>query len=506
MKQNLLLFKRDKPENSLVLGYLSYAIIGIIILSFPWSRQLNIDFIDNLFTTFSAISTTGLATVSVPDSYSFMGQLIIILLIQLGGIGYMTFGSFVVLSTSQALSDNRLSIHQTAFSLPKDFSINKFVKSVVIYTAIIEFIGAIFLTFVFMKDDRANPIWSGIFHSISAFCTAGFSLYTDSFEAYADNYGLNIIISILSFLGAIGYIVMVDIWLLLKGKKDTITFTSKIILGTTFVLFVLGAILLFFENTLKSGNSNEFIHACFQSMTALTTVGFNSIPIGELRSFSLFVLLILMIIGASPSGTGGGIKSTTVSCIVGIIQSVFSYNKEYINYNISTNNFDENSLIETKKTAFSRLVDFFVKDHSHITKEEIAKNMTDKESTKFNEELNKILGYIFKIKLMGRTIPFDRVIHAIATFAFYFIILFIGVLFLLFSESFSFEQIFFEAASALGTVGLSTGITGDLTIIGKIIIIILMFIGRLGPITFGIFLFSKRPKEKPQNENEDLVV
>ncbi|MBN2771231.1 MAG: hypothetical protein JXR90_11105 [Spirochaetes bacterium] len=507
MKQNILLFKSNRPETSLVWGYLSYAIIGVILLSLPWFRNVGITFIDNLFITISAISTTGLATVSVPDSYSIFGQVVILLLIQLGGIGYMTFGSFVVLSTSQSLSDSRLNVHRTAFSLPKDFSIKKFVKSVVIYTAIIEFIGAIFLTFVFWNDDRANPVWSGIFHSISSFCTAGFSLYNNSFESYANNYQLNIIVSILSFLGAIGYIVMVDIWLLFKGKKTSITFTSKIILGTTFVLFTLGAGLLLLENYFKSNSdSNSFIQSCFQAMTALTTVGFNTIPIGELRSFSLFVLLILMIIGASPSGTGGGIKSTTISSIAGIIKSVFSSHKEYINYRVPVKDHNEIQKIDTKKSALSRFVLIFSKKQKVKSDLPTASDILESNSDKVNDELTKILGDIFKVKLLGRTIPFDRIIHAIATFAFYFIILFLGVLLLLMSESFSFEQIFFEAASGLGTVGLSTGITGQLTVFGKIIITILMFIGRLGPITFGVFLFSKKPKTKLIEEHEDLVI
>ncbi|MBN1185447.1 MAG: TrkH family potassium uptake protein, partial [Bacteroidales bacterium] len=215
-------------------------------------------------------------------------------------------------------------------------------------------------------------------------------------------------------------------------------------------------------------------------------------------------LLILMIIGASPSGTGGGIKSTTVSSIIGIIKSVFSSHKEYINYHIPITK--QNAIEEEKKSVLSRFIQIFSRKHDTETDQTISDVLVEDDSEKVNNELNKILGDIFKIKLLGRTIPFDRIIHAIATFAFYFIILFIGVLFLLLSEQFSFEQIFFEAASGLGTVGLSTGITGQLTVAGKIIITILMFIGRLGPITFGVFLFSRKSKKNPIDEHEDLVI
>lgn len=300
---------------------------------------------------------------------------------------------------------------------------------------------------------------------------------------------------------------MVDVWLLIKGEKNTITFTSKIILGTTFFLFFLGAILLLLENYIESStDTSSLIHSCFQAMTALTTVGFNTIPIGELRSFSLFVLLILMIFGASPSGTGGGIKSTTISSIVGIIKSVFSSQKEYINYHVPVHKQNINQDGQFKKSAFTRFIHIFSKKQNSNSEQPISSEISENYCDKVNAELNKILGDIFKVKLLGRTIPFDRIIHAIATFSFYFIILFIGVLFLLLSEPFSFEQIFFEAASGLGTVGLSTGITGQLTVLGKIIITILMFIERLGPITFGVFLFSKKSKNKLINEHEDLVI
>ena len=329
-----LFFKTKKPEISLFWGYLSYIIIGVLLLSFPAFRKVSISVIDNIFISVSAISTTGLVTISVVDSYKMLGQIVVIILIQIGGIGYMTFGSFVILSTKKILSPDREIIHQTAFSLPKDFSIKKFIKSLIIYTLIVEAVGALLLMPLLWNDGRVNPVWSSVFHSISAFCTAGFSLYNNSFEQYSGNVSINIIIFVLSFLGAIGYIVMVDVWLLIRKKKKNITFTSKIILTITIVLLAFGTVFLFLEECIikKEIEWNFLIKAFFQAMTALTTVGFNTIPIGELKSSSLFILTILMIIGASPSGTGGGIKSTTISSMVGVITSVFSSSKEYINY------------------------------------------------------------------------------------------------------------------------------------------------------------------------------
>lgn len=327
--------KRRNPEVTLFLGYLSYSLLGFIILSLPFSRLVSVPFVDNLFVAVSAISTTGLSPVNVSSTYSLFGQFIILLLIQIGGIGYMTFGSFIILSIKSNIQSDREEVHKTAFSLPKEFVISKFIRSIVVYTLVIELIGAILLYFAFIGDSRANPIWSAIFHSVSSFCTAGFSLYSNSFESYANVLYLNSVVFMLSILGAVGYIVMVDVWLVIKGKKDTITFTSKVIMSITTILLAFGTGSLWFESFLGNGAINgesAFLKSFFQAMTALTTVGFNTVPIGDLQSSSLFVLMILMIIGASPSGTGGGIKSTTVSAIFGVLGSVFSKNKEFINY------------------------------------------------------------------------------------------------------------------------------------------------------------------------------
>jgi trk system potassium uptake protein TrkH len=405
----------------------------------------------------------------------------------------MTFGSFLILSTRNQISPKRVDVHKVAFSLPKEFNIGKFIRSVVIYTLLVEFVGACLLFLFFRNQAGINPLWNSIFHSISAFCTAGFSLYNSSFVAFSNNLFLNIVIFVLSFLGAIGYIVMVDVWLVLKNKKERITFTSKIILYTTIILLTIGTGFLFLESVMLDNTNLDttLLKSFFQTMTALTTVGFNTVPIGEIASSSLFIITLLMIIGASPSGTGGGIKSTTLSALFGVLRSVFSSDKEYITYNYKA----ERKTQQTQKPQ-NKILSFFKTKAKQPTNNE--------EIIQYSDDLNSIFGEIFKIKLMGRTIPFNRVIHAIASFVFYFFILFIGVLFLLSIENFSFEQIFFESASALGTVGLSTGITSSLSHYGKIIIILLMFIGRIGPISFGIILFSR--KKCKEEEYEDIVI
>ncbi len=487
--------KKRNPEVTLFLGYLSYSLLGFIVLSLPFSRLVSVSFVDNLFVAVSAISTTGLSPVNVSSTYSLFGQLIILLLIQLGGIGYMTFGSFIILSIKSSLKSERESVHKTAFSLPKEFVISKFIRSIVIYTLVIELIGAMLLYFAFIGDGRANPIWSAIFHSVSSFCTAGFSLYSNSFESYSNAIYLNSVVFMLSILGAVGYIVMVDLWLVIKGEKDSITFTSKVIMSITTLLLAFGTSSLWIESFMGNGAINgesAFLKSFFQAMTALTTVGFNTVPIGDLQSSSLFVIMILMIIGASPSGTGGGIKSTTVSAIFGVLGSLFSKNKEYINYKPK----HERRVHKSHQPQKQGLFKIFSKSKVEYTTEEVIDHADD---------LDSIFGQVFKIKMMKRTIPYDRVIHAVANLSFYFLILAIGILFLLSSERADFQSVVFEAASALGTVGLSTGITSTLSMYGKYIIIVLMFIGRIGPIAFGVVLLNRR-KNQDLKEYEDLVI
>lgn len=414
------------PVTIAFFGYISYIIFGWILLSLPFMQVTDIPPLDNLFTSASAVSTTGLSTISISDSYSFLGEIVVLILIQLGGIGYMTFSSFIILSGKKELSQERSEVLNTIFSLPKNFVVNKFIKSVVTFTIIIEFIGAVFLFFIFRASGTPNPLWSAIFHSISAFCTAGFSLYNNSFESFANNFWLNLVISVLSYSGGIGFIVFVDIWRMIRGKVEKITLTSKIILHTTFWLSIIGTLNIFLtESSIQQFSPDErLIASFFQTMTAMTTVGFNTIPISSITRASIILVTVLMIIGASPSGTGGGIKSTTLSAMLGVTGSVLRGD--------------------------------------------------------------------MKVSFLKNEVPNERIWTATATFCFYISFLLLGVYLLELTESFRFEQIVFEAASALGTVGLSMGITGNLTNLGKIILIFLMFIGRVGPLTFGMVLFLKK--------------
>jgi trk system potassium uptake protein TrkH len=406
-----------------MLGDLAYAAMGWLLLCLPFVQSQPIPWLDNLFTSVSALSTTGLVTVSTSDAYNLFGQAVILLLIQIGGIGYMTFGSFIVLSRTGALSERRRDIARTVFSVPVDLHIDHLVRSVILFTIVIETLGAAALYLAFRHAGVHAGVWTSVFHSVSAFCTAGFSLNNSSMEIHRSDFWINTILAVLSYLGAIGFIVCLDVWRRITARSNRITLTSKIILGCTFWLTVMGVLVFFASEPSIRGfdTDDRLLAAFFQVMAALTTVGFNSIPVPQLSQASLFLLILLMIIGASPSGTGGGLKTTTFTAILGVMRSAM------------------------KGTE--------------------------------------------RVHFWGKEIPPARVWLAMASLGFYVGALILGCYLLSLSETHNFEDMLFEAASALGTVGLSTGITAQLTHIGKAIIIALMFIGRIGPLAFGLSLF-----------------
>ena len=201
-----------QPSTVLIFGYLIMVMAGIILLSLPWAQQANISTLDNLFIVTSAASTTGLATISVVDNYSVFGQIVVILLIQIGGIGYMSIASFIVVGGRGRLSKLSSNLLRTEFDISENYNIKDFVKIVIWFSLLIELAGALMLYVIFLDSGVDRPIWFAIFHSISAYCTAGFSLFNTSFESYATHPGLNFTIAFLSLAGCIGCIVFADLY------------------------------------------------------------------------------------------------------------------------------------------------------------------------------------------------------------------------------------------------------------------------------------------------------
>lgn len=434
-----MLLSRLPPLQLLIYGYLALLMLGFMLLQLPFAQANSTDSLDNLFIATSALSTTGLATIDVAQSYTFFGELVILLLIQIGGIGYMSLGSFFVLSTKHRLSRVNTELLATDFSLPEKFSIVAFVKNLVLFTILIEVVGAISLTLIFWQVGESAALWKGVFHSISAFCTAGFSLFPSGFVPFQSNFWLNLVVSVLSISGAIGFIVFTDLLDSATGRKTKITYTSKIILRFTFLGILLGAAVIYLSDTAIGAMApeNGLLIAFFQSMTAFTTVGFNTYDIASIAPAPLFFMILLMIIGASPSGTGGGMKSTTITALYAQLKSTFRGDQRAI--------------------------------------------------------------------FMNRIIPANRIAMATSNFFFYILTVCFGTYLLLLVQQENTFDVLFEAISALGTVGVSTGLTGSLTVMGKLIIVAMMFLGRVGPLSFGIAVFSDKPTAF-NNETEDIAI
>lgn len=427
-----------KPLQLLIYGYLLLLIIGFLLLCLPIFHQSSIPTIDNLFVAASALSTTGLTTHSIADQYTFSGQIFILVLTQIGGLGYMSIGSFIILMQNKSLSFLSSEMVKYDFSLNESYNIFLFIRNLILFTIIIEIIGAVFLAIIFYLEGYEEFIWLGIFHSISAFCTAGFSLFPNSFEQFYDNFYLNGVLGFLSMAGALGFIVITDFYQMAIGQKEKISFTSKVILHFTFFVLLWSTVILFLsDSNIAEYKPEERLYlALFQSMASFTTVGFNTYPIADIEDGPLFFMLILMFIGASPSGTGGGMKSTTITALYAQLKSTFNKKKEVV--------------------------------------------------------------------YMQRKIPEHKLKMATSKFFFYIIVICICTFLLLLLEDLNIFDLLFEAVSAIGTVGLSTGITSELSNLGKLIIVVLMFLGRVGPLSFGLVLFS--PEEKEQIVEEDIAL
>jgi trk system potassium uptake protein TrkH len=429
--------RRADSSRAIILGYFCYVILGALVLALPFCRVNHAGgWLDWLFVATSAVSTTGLSTMSTGADFTFAGQFVILVLIQLGGLGYMTTGSFVLLSVSGRMNPQREKTQRMALNLPGEVDLDSVVRLIVIYTFLVEAAGAALLYWLFRGAGVPGALWSGIFHSVSAFCTAGFGLYDDSLSQFHGNLPVNAVVCALSILGAMGFLIVYDLWKSLTRRTVAITLTTKVIVLSTVLMILAGTLLMRVEEPLTRG-AGGWTAAFFQTMTACTTVGFNTLPIGELSNASTFLLILLMLVGASPAGTGGGIKTTTVTALWAVMIGVIRRRPE---------------------PTFA-----------------------------------------------GRIIPEPRRRIAVATTFFYLAMLSAGVYLLGVFQPGSLTDIFFECASALGTVGLSRGLTGSLNEAGKLVIILLMFVGRVGPLLLASSLFVK-PKEAAPAKEEDVVV
>jgi len=438
-----------RPTYALMVGYTFYVLVTFALLCLPICRNVSdVSLIDSLFTAIAVISTAGLQSVNLAETYNALGQFVILLGIQIGGLGYMTLGSLVILASKGYLPKNRLKIGKAVLAMPESFDPLRFLRHIFVFTLSIEVIGAVILWICFLAAGTPHPLWAAIFHSVGAFCTAGISIFPNNLESYADNPAICVTIALLSLLGGIGFIVLDDLYRSIKSKSVRTTLTTRIILVATFGAILVGTLFLFFDPNLSTFPLKQrILTAFFQAVSALTTSGFNTVPISNLSAATMVIVIILMTLGASPSGTGGGLKSTTWSAAIAAIVSFFRGQEE-------------------------------------IT--------------------------FFKSK-----VPHGRITAAFASITLYMTTFAVGTYCLLLLDSHPFECVMFEVASALGTVGLSYGITPELSTTGKIIIMLLMYIGRLGVVSLALGAVAlyhdilhdpNEPEEPPTPVEEDDIV
>ena len=434
-------YKSEYPQRQLIFGYCAYSVLGTLMLSLPFCSKEDISIVDNLFSAVSALSTTGLSTVDVSADYTFWGQMVILLLIQFGGLGYMTFTSYVMFRLTRHLGSTEAKMFHAQFSFPDRMNSDGMLGNIVNFALAFELLGIVLLYPYFLLNHVDSPLWSAVFHSVSAFCTAGFSIYGDNLVRFQTDWYVNIVISVLSYMGAMGFIMMTDLLRKIRVTGYKISFTTKVIAVITTAMTLWSTVhLFFFEPSLQTMClSDRLLASWFHSMSAITTVGFNTIDMSSACAISLVVLSFSMYVGASPSGTGGGLKSTTLSAL-------FAYTK------------------------------------------------------------NK-LGLRKDISLVGNKVPAYRVDAALTTAVFYTSILFVGIYLMIIFEGggVDFLSIVFESTSALATAGLSSGLLSTVSVGSKLVLIVLMFIGRVGVITLGNVMLVRAHAQKVTHKN-DLVV
>ncbi|MCG3400774.1 TrkH family potassium uptake protein [Staphylococcus massiliensis] len=412
-----------KGFKRLIIIYLSVflitTLIGSILLYIPWSGKTHISFIDSFFLATSAFTVTGLSTVDMPQTFNGLGEMVILILIQIGGLGIITVMLFAFAITQRHISLQSRSLLMITWNEDQSGGVVRMLYQLIIYSLVVEFFRFLFLMLTFVPEyGLAKGSFISLFTSVSAFNNAGFSLFSDSLMPFVSDPIVNIVVSLLIILGGLGPLVVFNLATTKRFSK--LTLHTKVVLTMTGVLILIGTFFYFvleYSNTLEGmGLPEKLLASLFQSVST-RTAGFNTIDMGALNSPTYLITFILMFIGAAPISSAGGIKVTSFALILLFMWSTINGTKR-----------------------------------PHMFKRTINQNV-----------INKAL-------LIGMSSLF--------------LIFTMTILVASFEPKFNLMQIMFEIVSAFGTVGLSTGITPDLTLPSKILIIILMIIGKIGILTF----------------------
>ncbi|MDZ7261475.1 MAG: TrkH family potassium uptake protein [candidate division KSB1 bacterium] len=448
---------RITPHRIIIGSFFTIIILGALLLQLPQAAKgPPIRLVDALFTATSATCVTGLVVVDTGSRFSVFGQLVILFLIQVGGLGIMTFSTFFIFLITHRFSVRGREITQQTLGQQPIRNLSAVLASVFGMTIAIEAVGSLVLFLAFYGQYSAlKAAYLALFHAISAFCNAGFSLFPDSFVSYKGNAHVILTIILLIILGGLGFLVLFDLFTGMGSKalrrQFRLSFHSRLVCLATFYLIGLGALGFFvleLHNSLQPLSlPTKVLCSLFHSVTA-RTAGFNTLDLKPMTNSTLLLLILLMFIGASPGSTGGGVKTTTFLVLLSLIVMQFRGQEE--------------------------------------------------------------------ISLFYRRIPKPIISKAIAIVAFSITIVILFTMALLVTEQGGmphhesrglFLEIFFEVVSAFGTVGLSTGITPTLTTMGKLLIIGLMFIGRVGPLSVAIAVGGeKKSKANFYYPEENILV
>ena len=439
------------PSKTLIKLFLVVIAAGTFLLMLPPMTHKPISFIDAIFTATSAVCVTGLTVQDTGTFFTSYGQVVILLLIQLGALGYMSLASMLVILLRKGMSIKGRLLVQHQMSGTKSMKLSRFILRVAVLTFTMELAGAAFLYMRFrdILPSSSKALYFGIFHSVSAFCNAGFDIFGRglSLTLVREDIFTVIVFSVLIIVGGIGYFVVNDIYdyirSLRKNKKHRISVHTRLVLSTTLILLVVGTIVFFaaeFNNPKTIGSMSipgKMAMSFFQAVTP-RTAGFNMIDTSCLIIFSIIFTIILMFIGASPGGTGGGIKTTTFALILLNIRSTLRENP-----------------------------DVFIHE---------------------------------------RRIKYWALKKAMALFVLSIISICAAVLVISAVDGFSLKELIFETVSAFGTVGLSLGITSQLSTAGKLLIIVTMLFGRMGPLTVGSALVRRTDKVSYRYPEQEIAI
>lgn len=433
-----------------ILILLSFAImmfLGAFLLCLPLAqiRGKSGNFLENLFTATSALCVTGLVVNDISITYTIFGKIVILILIQLGGLGVLTVSSMVILSISRKMGYYTKKIVSEDINYNILTEIPRYLKNVSIVVFGIEFVGAVLLFFEFSKKlPFIQAVGYSIFHSVSAFCNAGFALFSNNMENYTGNILINFVITSLIILGGLGFAAILDVYNVIKKTRRKLSTSTHLAMAMTIFLICFGAIMTFileYSNKGTIGNlslHDKLLSSYFQSVT-LRTAGFQTVDLATLTTPTIIIYLFLMFIGASPGSTGGGLKTTTLGILLlGVMNAI-----------------------------------------------------TGREDIEYRRR-----------RLSWQTFNKACAILMLSLFYLFVMIIIMSI----FDSSKGFLPLLFELISAFGTVGLSMGVTAKLSIISKLIIILTMYIGRVGPLTIMYALSKKKYREGKYKYPEETIL